>query len=375
MSVVTASGDATAGHDVRANAFDLLRLVAAFTVLVEHSWLLVGAGFPLLPEGSGTTIGGIGLGIFFLTSGYLILDSWLADPSPHRFAARRALRIAPLFVVVVVISALVLGPLLSTLPTGAYFTDPGTWGYIGSNLSLFLMEFDLPGVFTDAPHSIAVNGSLWTIPIEVLCYLGILLLGVTGVARRRWPVAALAVVPVGFLVAIGITGYEGTVIPRLLATNGAPLVAFFAVGMAVRTIRPGWRPTWVLTAVVALVWLYTWDTPVAGVLALATITLVTLTVAFAAPAVLHHPTGRNDLSYGVRPRLSGPADPRPGWDHLRRAEPDADRARRRPAGPAHLALHRTTDAETQTEKAATTSRDRRPTHLADQHLDTAATQR
>lgn len=296
---MTASGPALVSRDVRANAFDLLRLLAALTVVVEHSWVLLGAGYPLLPERSGTTIGGIGLGIFFLTSGYLILDSWLADPSPHRFVARRALRIAPLFVVVVVVSALVLGPLLTTLPAGRYFADPGTWGYIGSNLALYVMEFDLPGVFTDAPYSTAVNGSLWTIPIEVLCYLGILVLGVVGIACRRWLVAALAVVPVGVLTAIELSGYDGTVIPRLLSANGMPLVAFFAVGMAVRSIRPNWRPPWTLTAVVVVSWLYTWGTPVAGVLAPAAISLVTLTVAFAAPTVLHHPTGRNDLSYGV----------------------------------------------------------------------------
>lgn len=285
--------------DVRANSFDLLRLVAAFTVLVEHSWVLLGDGYPVLPESSGTTIGGVGLGIFFLTSGYLILDSWLADPSPRRFVARRALRIAPLFALVVLVSALVLGPLLTTLTADRYFSDAGTWGYIGSNLALYVMDFELPGVFTDAPFSGAVNGALWTIPVEVLCYLGILALGVAGIAARRWLVTALAVVPVGLLVAIELSGYDGTVIPRLLATNGVPLVAFFAVGMVVRSVGPGWRPPWMLTAVVLLAWLYSWDGPAAGVLAIVTISLVTLTVAFAAPAALHHPTGRNDLSYGV----------------------------------------------------------------------------
>lgn len=285
--------------DIRANAFDLLRLVAAFTVLVEHSWVLLGDGYPLLPERSGTTIGGVGLGIFFLTSGYLILDSWLRDPSPYRFAARRALRIAPLFVLVVLFGALILGPVLSALPPGEYYRDGGTWTYVGSHLSLYALQFDLPGVLLDAPESSAINGALWTIPLEIYCYAGILLLGVAGIARRRWLVAALAVVPIGLLVAVEISDYSGTVIPRLLATNGLPLVAFFAAGMAVRGLRAGWRPPWALTVLAVVVWPFTWGTPAAGIAAFAAIGLLTLTVAFALPAALHHPTGGDDLSYGV----------------------------------------------------------------------------
>jgi peptidoglycan/LPS O-acetylase OafA/YrhL len=299
---MTAPGPTTAtanppGH--RDNAFDLLRLLAALAVLVEHSWVLAGHGYPLLPPSSGTTIGGIGLVVFFLTSGYLILDSWLADPSPYRFAARRALRIAPLYVAVVLVLALAVGPLLSSLPAGSYFTDAGTWSFVGSNLLVFPMEFDLPGVFTDAPLSTAVNGALWTIPIEILCYLGIGVLGVLGVARRRWWIVALAGVPLGTLVVTDIVNYTGTLVPRLLSANGAPLVAAFALGMVVRSLRPGWCPPWLLVGAVVVAWPFTWGTPLAGVVALVAVAVTTLAIAFAAPAVVRHPTGRNDLSYGV----------------------------------------------------------------------------
>lgn len=297
--MATTAAEPATTPDIRANAFDLLRLVAAFTVLVEHSWVLLGDDYPLLPERSGTTIGGVGLGIFFLTSGYLILDSWLRDPSAHRFAARRALRIAPLFVLVVLVGALVVGPVLSTLAPGAYFRDGGTWAYVGSHLTLHTLEFDLPGVLVDAPESSAINGALWTIPIEIYCYIGILGLGVVGIARQRWLVAALAVVPVGVLVVADVSGYDGTVVPRLLSTNGLPLVAFFALGMAVRSLRAGWRPPWALTGLAVVVWPFTWGSPVAGIAAFVAIALLTLTVAFAMPAAVQHPTGTDDLSYGI----------------------------------------------------------------------------
>lgn len=283
----------------RSNAFDLLRLVAALLVLIEHSWLLTGSGFPLLPLSAGITVGGVGLGVFFLTSGYLILDSWLADPSPARFAARRALRILPLYVIVVLFTVLVAGPLLSTLAPGRYFADGGTWEYLSAHLLLFGNEFDLPGVFTDAPYSTGVNGSLWTIPIEILCYVGLALLGVVGLLRSRALLAVAALVPVVLFVVVDVTGYEGTLIPRLVGTNAAPLIAFFAIGMVVRRVRPGVTPPWPVVVGAAVAWPLTWGTPVAGAVGILVVGLLTFAVAFGAPPAVHHPTGRTDLSYGI----------------------------------------------------------------------------
>lgn len=285
----------------RSNAFDLLRLVAALLVLVEHSWLLTGSGFPWLPPSAGITVGGVGLGVFFLTSGYLIVDSWLADPSPTRFAARRALRILPLYLVVVLLTALVAGPLLSTLPPGDYLADATTRDYLAAHLFPFVFddEFDLPGVFADAPYSSGVNGSLWTIPIEILCYVGVALLGVLGVLRSRVLTSAAALVAVAVFVVVDVTGFDGSLIPRLVGANAAPLVAFFAVGMTVRLLRPGAAPPWPAAVAAVVLWPLTWDTPVAGTAGIALVAVLTFTVAFGAPQAVHHPTGRTDLSYGV----------------------------------------------------------------------------
>lgn len=283
----------------RSNAFDLLRLAAALLVLVEHSWLLTGSGFPLLPPSVGVTVGGVGLGVFFLTSGYLILDSWLADPSPPRFAARRALRILPLYLIVVLLTVLVAGPLLSTLAPAEYFADGGTWEYLTAHLLLFGNEFDLPGVFTDAPYSTGVNGSLWTIPIEILCYVGVAVLGVVGLLRSRALLVVAALVPVVLFVVVDATGYEGTLIPRVLSANAAPLIAFFAIGMVVRRMRPGATPPWPVVVAAVLLWPLTWGTPVAGAVGIGVVALLTFAVAFGAPSAVHHPTGRTDLSYGI----------------------------------------------------------------------------
>lgn len=296
----TPEGERTPARDLaRANAFDLLRLVGALLVLVEHSWVLPGSGYPLFPESSGVTFGRIGVGIFFLTSGYLITASWLADPAVRRFLLRRALRIYPLYAAVVTVLALVVGPLLSTLSAGAYFRDAQTWTYLGNNLLIFPTEFDLPGVFTDNPASSAVNGSLWTIPTELLCYLAVLGFGMLGGFRFRWVVVVPAVVALAATLAIAVTAYDGTVVPRLLAAKAVEQVALFAVGAAAFVLARGRGVPWWGVGAAIGVWLITWGTPVADFTGVLAVGAATLALAFRAPAALRHPTGAFDLSYGI----------------------------------------------------------------------------
>lgn len=160
-------------RDHRANSFDLIRLLAATWVLVAHSVPLRGH-----PEASFLgydNVSKIAVYVFFAISGYLITQSWVADPSPFRFSVRRALRVFPGLICVVVLSVFVLGPVVTTLPLGKYFATRGTWGYL-RNIALSV-RYQLPGVFTNNVGETSVNGSLWTLPLEVMMYGGVLVLG------------------------------------------------------------------------------------------------------------------------------------------------------------------------------------------------------
>ncbi|MBP2706430.1 acyltransferase [Microbispora sp. RL4-1S] len=280
----------------RANAFNLLRLLGALAVIVEHSWVLSGHGSPLYPA-SGIGVGGIGVGVFFLISGYLISESWLSDPSPRRYAVRRALRIYPAYLVVIVASVLILGPIATTLPVGDYFSRWGTWSYLIRGLTVFPVGYELPGLFEGLPYPRAVNGSLWTIPVEVLCYIGVALLGRWGLLRRRAVLVALIVAALAIATAVHLTGYVGGLVPFLLSAYAAGPIAFFTIGMLVRETR--WRPPLWLTAAASAAWAALWVTPLANLAAIGAVSCLTFTVAFRAPAVLHRPTGSYDLSYGT----------------------------------------------------------------------------
>lgn len=100
------------------------------------------------------------------------------------------MRILPGLAICIVLSVLVLGPLLTTLPLKDYFTHKYTWGYL-QNIALHIVYY-LPGVFEHNRVANAVNGSLWSLPVEFLMYIMVALIGL--LHGSRWLTAALAVV-------------------------------------------------------------------------------------------------------------------------------------------------------------------------------------
>jgi peptidoglycan/LPS O-acetylase OafA/YrhL/predicted O-methyltransferase YrrM len=164
------------------NNFDLLRLLAATFVVFEHSFALlkIPAPFPLI---EGMSWGFVGVLIFFSISGFLVSRSWSRNPHVAAFVIKRALRIMPALIVVLLVSALILGPLVATEPLRAYFDDPGAKAYIVNN-TMMQSDYDLPSVFSHNIYPLAVNGSLWTLPLEVKAYVFLALIGLIGLLAR-----------------------------------------------------------------------------------------------------------------------------------------------------------------------------------------------
>ena len=158
------------------NNLTALRWFAACLVLYGHAHAFLG-----LPEVLFMQIvpmGLMGVYIFFAISGYLVAQSWSRDPHVLRFMAKRALRIFPGLVVCTLLSVLVLGPLLTSLDANAYWQNEHTLGYL-SNIALYI-SYHLPGVFANNAWPHAVNGSLWSLPVEFFMYLLLALIGLVG---------------------------------------------------------------------------------------------------------------------------------------------------------------------------------------------------
>src|SRR5205823_14228992 len=118
----------------RHNNFDLLRLLAALSVILSHAFLLAEnsqAHDPLMLLTGGQAILGLaGVFVFFTISGYLITQSFETTLSPVVFLAKRALRIFPGLLGCLLVCTFAIGPLVTGLPLAEYLVRPETYLFL-----------------------------------------------------------------------------------------------------------------------------------------------------------------------------------------------------------------------------------------------------
>ncbi|MES2582514.1 MAG: acyltransferase [Pseudomonadota bacterium] len=155
------------------NNFHLVRILAAFAVLVTHSFALSTGSADAEPFrlSLGMTLGSVSVDIFFIVSGFLVTGSLLKTQSAIAFFWARVLRIYPALIAMLVLLVFVLGILFTSLPVLSYLTTPKTYVYFLKCATLVTgVSWTLPGVFHSNPMKDAVNGSLWTMPYELYMY-------------------------------------------------------------------------------------------------------------------------------------------------------------------------------------------------------------
>lgn len=178
---------------LRTNNFDAIRLGMALLVVWSHSFAIWygnedGEWLSRLMGGVYNS-GNVAVLAFFAISGFLITLSWQNSKSWLVYLKRRVLRIHPGYLVATTLCSLIVVPLYSTRDF-ADVTASELWGMV-SNLGL--RNYIIP---SDAFRAGPVNGSLWSIPFEFWCYLGVMALGMGGLAKHRiaYPVAAAALI-------------------------------------------------------------------------------------------------------------------------------------------------------------------------------------
>jgi peptidoglycan/LPS O-acetylase OafA/YrhL len=234
----------------RDNHFNLIRMIAASGVLVSHAYpIALGpeAVQPLKPL-LGETLGTVCVYVFFAISGFFIAKSFDRSQSRRRFLEARALRLFPALIVVLVLTVLVAGLFLTKAPAAVFWADVPI--YLIRNLTLVSLDYDLPGVFEDTPYGPPINGSLWTLFHEVVCYAGVFLAGMLGLLRAP-RLFAVAFVPV-LVACFAIPALP--VHPKILAL--ASLALPFAIGTAFYVWRTHVPLHWGLAiGLVGLAWL------------------------------------------------------------------------------------------------------------------------
>ncbi len=173
--------------------FDYLRIGLATAVLAWHSIILSTGSTPLdraLWSGPFRFLPAAILPMFFALSGFLVSAS-LERTRLHQFLTLRVLRIVPALAVVVVLSALILGPAFTTLPLRQYFTSPEFGGFFLNIVAL--VHVTLPGVFEHNPDPRLIASQLWTIPFEFECYFALAILSLLNLLRDRRALAQIIV--------------------------------------------------------------------------------------------------------------------------------------------------------------------------------------
>lgn len=169
------------------NNFDLLRLIAALLVIVGHSYAIA----PQPPHQDLILrllgfdySGSLAVKFFFFLSGLLVTNSIVKRSSILEFCLNRALRIYPGLFVCLLFIILVFGLYFTELPSIDYLRGSSTWSYLFRNMALINIQWKIPSVLDGAKYGL--NGSLWTLPFEIRCYLYLMVLSALGVFTARW---------------------------------------------------------------------------------------------------------------------------------------------------------------------------------------------
>jgi len=276
---------------VRKNNFDILRLVLALTVMFFHIGGLTGNELLKLAPGD------LAVKCFFVISGYLISKSYLKNNNLYDYSKSRFLRIYPLYFVCVT-SCFFIGMFLYSDGLVAYLQD-GATKYIVANLAfLNFIQPDLPGLFVDNLKNSAVNGSLWTIKIEVMFYISVpIIYGIIAkIFGNKITIAVIALLSLISAIAIEII-VDKYGLSESLKNQLPSLMIFFMAGAALNFFTPSFLNVKYLPLL--LVALYFCDSHILGkIIYPFVVAAFVYIIAFKTkPISIHDRIG--DLSYGV----------------------------------------------------------------------------
>jgi peptidoglycan/LPS O-acetylase OafA/YrhL len=297
--------------DWRVNNFDLIRLLAALQVAVVHAFVHLKPGGPFFLMVRSVLELFPGVPVFFVISGLLISRSYEQSDSLRNYYRNRCLRIFPGLWVCLVAS---LGVILICGVGSLGSAGTGDWLlWWAAQMSVF--QGYAPQFLTPLGTGM-LNGSLWTIPVELEFYLLLpALYFVFGLRRRRqgdWLVLGVLLASLGvqLVLVYGLRRFARVAEYGFLFATLVPYLWMFLVGVLIQRnwvrVR-GWfahRGHWWVVGYVSICVVARWVgignggnnmnplffVPLAGVV---------VGCAMSAPALADRVLGRRDVSYGT----------------------------------------------------------------------------
>jgi len=277
--------------------FDALRLIFSLMVVFFHIGFLSGSEkLNWLTLISAT----FAVQAFFFLSGFLVVMSYVRSSNSFIYALKRARRILPAYVAVVIGSAILL-VFISRMEYIEYFLSLEFWKYVGYNI--IFLNFNaptLPGVFIENVEQ-AVNASLWTIKIEVAFYC-IVPLVVLAIKRYNYQVVLATLFCASLLWRLGFEwlghSYGSEFFLKLAKQLPGQLSYFVAGAFSYYRAAEGLKsPTLFLTLCALLIYyfsegyFFTFASPIC-------VGIIVYWIAISAPK-LWSPSAYGDFSYGI----------------------------------------------------------------------------
>jgi len=164
-------------YDRKKNIFNDIRFILATMVLYMHCYpLLYGKSgwkdFFTYYNGSQIGLATIAVYLFFVLSGFFMIQSLENSSSFFNYMKKRLLRLLPAFWLSLGLTAFILAPIISnalifSLDKGSalyFFLNAGTFHF-------FDYSWSITGLFTNNPWGNGVNGSMWTLKHELALYI------------------------------------------------------------------------------------------------------------------------------------------------------------------------------------------------------------
>lgn len=267
----------------------ILRFLLATLVVYSHSYPLTNQGEPIALLTQTHTGGSIAVQAFFLISGYLVTQSLRNSNSLPNYFVARFLRIWPALACALFLT--IFCAWISSDAAGNEFLS-GSYAYLKKNLLLIAgVSYELPGAFANNPTS-SVNGSLWTLPWEIRCYLLLVFL---------WCLGLLALKRHFFLAIAGFSAlaYTSTDIATFLQSENPEvpwLIGFFIAGASAQIMADRVRP---IAFSVALCTAAVFSFFYLDQKSITVFLIASITFALGFSSLIRLPNIKTDLSYGI----------------------------------------------------------------------------
>lgn len=161
-------------------------------VFFAHCYALL--GHPALSIDYGGVelgLGGIAVCIFFAVSGFLVTQSWYNTGNTRYFIKKRVMRIYPGLALNFIVTVFIIGALCTALDPASYYREVLTHIHTHFLTWAVFYPIPLPEVFAENPKQFSVNGSLWTLFYEVLCYTALVIGCACFRSKRTLPIMTL----------------------------------------------------------------------------------------------------------------------------------------------------------------------------------------